>query len=102
MLLEVFIVYKYLFRGITFEYFQDSNNSFHLFDTIYYKTVRNKMMIIISEFKMLTITSFNINIDAHFDPAERLSLGHRHLHVKFEMFFTINTKYEPIFSLNHI
>ena len=59
-------------------------------------------MIMISELKMLTITPFNINIDAHFDPAERLSLGHRHLHVKFKVFCTINTKYEPIFSLNHI
>ena len=68
---------------------------------INYKTVGNKIMMIISEFEMLTITPFNINIDAHFDPAERLSLGHRHLHVKFEMFFTINTKYEPISSLNH-
>ena len=70
-----------LVKNISFEYFQDFNNSFHLIDTIYYKTVRKKMMIIISEFKMLTITSFNINIAAHFDPAERLSLGHRHLHV---------------------
>ena len=29
----------------------------------------------------LTITPFDVNIDAHFNPAERLSLGHRHLHV---------------------
>ena len=53
-----------------------------------------------NNFEFLTITPFNINIDAHFDPAERLSLGHRHLHVFSGIFDTTHTNNLQIYPQN--
>ena len=64
-------------------------------DTFSLKDLKNMYMIIL--FQILTITPFNINIDAHFDPAERLSLGHRHLHVFSGIFDTTHTKILQIY-----